>query len=104
MINIKHDPQTANLIKISDVVINLAAICTAADHNTCPLDKIYSNFTDALPVRFCRDYKKLLIHFSTCEVYGKTIGSSYPKNDQALNHWDCSLHCSTRTHVYIMDC
>ncbi|BFI24630.1 UDP-apiose/xylose synthase [Marchantia polymorpha subsp. ruderalis] len=87
MINIKHDPQTEKLIKISDVVINLAAICTPADYNTRPLDTIYSNFIDALPVvRFCRDYKKRLIHFSTCEVYGKTIGSFLPKNDPLRQH------------------
>lgn len=30
--------------------INLAAICTPADYNTRPLDTIYSNFIDALPV------------------------------------------------------
>ncbi|RHN71404.1 putative UDP-glucuronate decarboxylase [Medicago truncatula] len=32
------------------MVINLAAICTTVDYNTHPLDKIYSNFIDALPV------------------------------------------------------
>lgn len=31
-------------------MINLAAICTPADYNTRPLDTIYSNFIDALPV------------------------------------------------------
>ncbi|KAH9306591.1 hypothetical protein KI387_010995, partial [Taxus chinensis] len=30
--------------------INLAAICTPADYNTRPLNTIYSNFIDALPV------------------------------------------------------
>lgn len=30
--------------------INLAAICTPADYNTRPLDTIYSNFIDAIPV------------------------------------------------------
>eukprot|EP01018_Ginkgo_biloba_P003221 Gb_06861 [translate_table: standard] len=61
--------------------INLAAICTPADYNTRPLDTIYSNFTDALPVvRYCTDNNKRLIHFSTCEVYGKTIGSFLAKD------------------------
>ena len=36
--------------------INLAAICTPADYNTRPLDTIYSNFIDALPV-------VMLLHF-----------------------------------------
>lgn len=35
--------------------INLAAICTPADYNTRPLDTIYSNFIDALPVVRCFD-------------------------------------------------
>lgn len=65
-------------------VINLAAICTPADYNTRPLDTIYSNFVDALPVvQYCRENSKRLIHFSTCEVYGKTIGSFLP-NDSPL--------------------
>ncbi|CAL9113735.1 unnamed protein product, partial [Musa textilis] len=61
--------------------INLAAICTPADYNTRPLDTIYSNFIDALPVvRYCSENNKRLIHFSTCEVYGKTLGSYLPKD------------------------
>ncbi|KAI6685259.1 hypothetical protein NL676_031172 [Syzygium grande] len=63
------------------VTINLAAICTPADYNTRPLDTIYSNFIDALPVvKYCSENNKRLIHFSTCEVYGKTIGSFLPKD------------------------
>ncbi|XP_058201961.1 UDP-D-apiose/UDP-D-xylose synthase-like isoform X2 [Rhododendron vialii] len=59
--------------------INLAAICTPADYNTRPLDTIYSNFIDALPVvKYCSENNKCLIHLSTCEVYGKTIGSFLP--------------------------
>jgi len=83
-INIKSDSRLEGLIKVSDLVINLAAICTPADYNTRPLDTIYSNFVDALPVvQYCRENGKRLIHFSTCEVYGKTIGSFLP-NDSPL--------------------
>ncbi|KAF8395325.1 hypothetical protein HHK36_019268 [Tetracentron sinense] len=61
--------------------INLAAICTPADYNTRPLDTIYSNFIDALPVvKYCSENNKRLIHFSTCEIYGKTIASFLPKD------------------------
>ncbi|KAH0467062.1 hypothetical protein IEQ34_004300 [Dendrobium chrysotoxum] len=110
--------------------INLAAICTLADYNKRPLDTIYSNFIDALPVvaldvstnilseclflylffwcrcifclapelkkkmysiiwillmmviqvRYCSENGKRLILFSTCEVFGKTIGSFLPKD------------------------
>ncbi|KAI8571188.1 hypothetical protein RHMOL_Rhmol01G0099500 [Rhododendron molle] len=59
--------------------INLAAICTQADYNMRPLDTIYRNFMDALPVvKYCSENNKRLIHLSTCEVYGKTIGSFLP--------------------------
>lgn len=99
--------------------INLAAICTPADYNTRPLDTIFGNFIDAIPVvgfeywvvvswngcsssssfyvharvcncvcnlivhvmqiKYCTENNKRLIHFSTCEVYGKTIGSFLPE-------------------------
>ncbi|KAG0590696.1 hypothetical protein KC19_1G120300 [Ceratodon purpureus] len=85
-INIKHDPRLEGLVKMSDLVINLAAICTPADYNTRPLDTIYSNFVDALPVvQYCRENEKRLIHFSTCEVYGKTIGSFLAKDSPLRN-------------------
>ncbi|XP_058088076.1 UDP-D-apiose/UDP-D-xylose synthase 2-like isoform X1 [Magnolia sinica] len=90
-INIKHDSRLEGLIKMADLVsssllkflstINLAAICTPADYNTRPLDTIYSNFIDAIPVvKYCSENNKRLIHFSTCEIYGKTIGSFLPKD------------------------
>lgn len=80
-LNIKHDARLRGLIQNSDLVINLAAICTPADYNTRPLDTIYSNFVDALPVvQQCREHDKRLIHFSTCEVYGKTLASFLPKD------------------------
>lgn len=31
-------------------------------------------------VKFCSDYRKRLIHFSTCEVYGKTLASFLPRD------------------------
>ncbi|KAK1358027.1 hypothetical protein POM88_051283 [Heracleum sosnowskyi] len=73
-----HDPfQQEDFLQ----TINLAAICTPADYNTRPLDTIYNNFIDALPVvKYCSENNKRLIHFSTCEVYGKTIGSYLPKD------------------------
>ncbi|KAG9151263.1 hypothetical protein Leryth_002809 [Lithospermum erythrorhizon] len=80
-LNIKNDSRLEGLIKMADLTINLAAICTPADYNTRPLDTIYSNFIDALPVvKYCSENGKRLIHFSTCEVYGKTIGCFLPKD------------------------
>lgn len=84
-------------------VINLAAICTPADYNTRPLDTIYSNFVDALPVvQYCRENGKRLIHFSTCEVYGKTIGSFLPKDSplKKVGHcWYLLCNLSRRTQI-----
>ncbi|XP_061374105.1 UDP-D-apiose/UDP-D-xylose synthase 2-like [Gastrolobium bilobum] len=78
--NIKNDSRLETLVKASDLTINLAAICTPADYNTRPLDTIYSNFIDAIPViKYCTENNKRLIHFSTCEVFGKTIGSFLPE-------------------------
>ncbi|GAU45577.1 hypothetical protein TSUD_273770 [Trifolium subterraneum] len=78
--NIKNDSRLETLVKAADLTINLAAICTPADYNTRPLDTIFSNFIDAIPViKFCTENKKRLIHFSTCEVFGKTIGSFLPE-------------------------
>ncbi|KAK6926602.1 NAD-dependent epimerase/dehydratase [Dillenia turbinata] len=83
-INIKNDSRFETLIKSADITVNLAAICTPADYNTRPLDTIYSNFLDAIPVvKYCTESGKRLIHFSTCEIYGKTIGSFLP-NDHPL--------------------
>ncbi|CAA2953441.1 UDP-D-apiose/UDP-D-xylose synthase 2 [Olea europaea subsp. europaea] len=82
VLNIKNDSRLEGLIKMADLTINLAAICTPADYNTRPLDIIYSNFIDALPVvKYCSKNSKRLIHFSTCEAYGKTIGCFLPKDN-----------------------
>lgn len=55
-INIKNDSRLEGLIKMADLVKNLAAICTPADYNTGPLDTIYSNFIGALPVvKYCAE-------------------------------------------------
>ncbi|KAG6530761.1 hypothetical protein ZIOFF_004519 [Zingiber officinale] len=73
-----------SIFSLAVMTINLAAICTPADYNTRPLDTIFSNFIDALPVvKYCSENNKRVIHFSTCEVYGKTIGSFLP-NDHPL--------------------
>ncbi|KAE8777723.1 UDP-D-apiose/UDP-D-xylose synthase [Hordeum vulgare] len=49
-LNIKNDTRLEGLVKMADLTINLAAICTPADYNTRSLDTIYNNFIDALPV------------------------------------------------------
>ncbi len=69
-------------IEAADVVVNLAALCNPAEYNKNPLVTIYRNFADILPfVELCAKYKKWLIHFSTSEVYGRTIASYLRDND-----------------------
>jgi len=64
-----------------DVVINLAAICNPSEYNTRPLDVIRANLFDVYPiVDICAKHNKWIIHFSTSEIYGRTI-SSYLKSE-----------------------
>jgi len=64
-----------------DAVINLAAICNPSQYNTQPLNVIHSNFIDTHPiVRACAEQKAWLIHYSTSEVYGRTVASYLPDN------------------------
>lgn len=61
-------------IKGADAVVSLAALCNPSLYNTTPLAVIESNFTRPIDiVRMCAEEKKWLIHYSTCEVYGKTV-------------------------------
>jgi UDP-apiose/xylose synthase len=77
-----------NSLKQADVLINLAAICNPSEYNTKPLDVIKANLFDVYPiVDLCAKYHKWLIHFSTSEVYGRTI-SSYLKSDIFVNDPD----------------
>ncbi len=55
-----------------DVVVSLTALCNPALYNTRPLDVIDASFTDLLPVvKMCASRGRWLVHFSTCEVYGR---------------------------------
>jgi UDP-apiose/xylose synthase len=75
----------ADAIERSDVVINLAAICNPSEYIRQPVATIHSNFTDAQEcIELCVRHKKHLVHFSTCEVYGRTLSSfGLPAEDAA---------------------
>ena len=63
-------------VQQADVVVNLASICRPAEYNVHPLRVIGSNFTDACAVvELCAREHTWLLHFSTCEVYGRTLAS-----------------------------
>ncbi|HEY2902082.1 MAG TPA: NAD-dependent epimerase/dehydratase family protein [Polyangia bacterium] len=53
-------------------VISLTALCNPALYSTKPLDVIDANYTELVPlVKACAARGNRLIHFSTCEVYGR---------------------------------
>ncbi|MFL5307730.1 MAG: NAD-dependent epimerase/dehydratase family protein [Polyangia bacterium] len=60
------------IVRGTDAVVSLTAICNPALYNTRPLDVIDASFTDLVPlVKLCAARRRWLIHFSTCEVYGR---------------------------------
>ena len=84
---VKEPAKLKELIKQSDVVINLAAICNPSEYIKQPVNTINSNFTDAQEcINFCVEHDKHLIHFSTCEIYGRTL-SSYGLPEKDEKNW-----------------
>jgi len=73
----------------SDIVVDLVAYANPAVYITNPLEVIQLNLFDNLRiVDLCVRYNKRLVQFSTCEVYGKTGGSSEPFHEDRT---DCIL-------------
>jgi UDP-apiose/xylose synthase len=72
-----HDTdRLAGYIRDADTVISLVALCNPSLYNKTPLDVIEVNFSRPLHVvRMCADFGKRLVHFSTSEVYGKTVSA-----------------------------
>jgi len=61
------------LVERADAVLSLTALCNPALYNTQPLEVIAANYEDLAPVvDRCADANTWLVHFSTCEVYGRT--------------------------------
>ncbi|OEJ21419.1 hypothetical protein AR457_37045 [Streptomyces agglomeratus] len=70
-------------IDAADAVINLAAICNPAEYNTEPLRVLKANLFDLQPViDLCAAAGKWIIHFSTSEVYGRTLSSYIPSDGE----------------------
>jgi len=93
--NIFTGSKIEKFIEKSDLVISLAAICNPALYNTKAIDVINSSFTNHLDLlKICTETGTWLIHFSTSEVYGKTLShftGSNAKKDYVLNE-DESMH------------
>jgi UDP-apiose/xylose synthase len=59
------------------LVLSLTAVCTPALYNQQPLAVIDANYTELVPlVRWCAERRVRLVHFSTCEVYGRDARNS----------------------------
>lgn len=72
----KEPEKLKALVAQCDTVVNLAAICNPSEYIKQPVNTIRSNYNDAQDcIEYCVEYKKHLIHFSTCEVYGRTLSS-----------------------------
>jgi UDP-apiose/xylose synthase len=84
-LDIGNTAQVHGYIEQSDVVISLAALCIPSLYNTVPLRVIDNNFIHPYTIAaMCSESKKWLIHFSTCEVYGRTA-ASYSANTAENN-------------------
>jgi UDP-apiose/xylose synthase len=67
-------------------VISLTALCNPALYNTTPLEVIDASYTHLLPlVERCGATNTRLIHFSTCEVYGRTALDTTARPMAAMN-------------------
>src|SRR5688500_18483377 len=70
--NIDQPGLLQDVVDRCDVIISLTAICNPSVYNRRPLDVIDANYTDLVPlVKLCAARGRWLVHFSTCEVYGK---------------------------------
>jgi len=73
--DIRDDHDLLNeLVRDSDVVLDLIAHANPSLYIKIPLDVVRLNFDENLEIaRFCVRHRRRLIQFSTCEVYGKTV-------------------------------
>ena len=73
-LDIENSVAVRPFIQRCDIVVSLAALCNPSLYNTVPIRVIENNFNQPRAVvAMCAEYKKRLIHFSTCEVYGRTV-------------------------------
>ncbi len=79
-LDVRDEARLAPLLAGCDAVLHLSSVCNPSLYNTQTLMTISSNFLQALPiVRACRERGLWLIHFSTCEVYGRTLAGYAPE-------------------------
>ncbi|MEM0953131.1 MAG: NAD-dependent epimerase/dehydratase family protein [Pseudomonadota bacterium] len=82
-------PALASAVSDADLVVNLIAHVLPKQFIGTPLEVVELNLHDNLRVlEACVRFQKRILHFSTCEVYGKTGGSSEPFREDLS---DCVL-------------
>jgi UDP-apiose/xylose synthase len=72
--DIYNEPKIlGDTISHNSIVISLAALCNPSLYIETPVDVIESNYVKPYQIlNLCAQYGSWLIHFSTCEVYGKS--------------------------------
>jgi UDP-apiose/xylose synthase len=77
-------------------IVSLTAICTPARYNRDPLAVIDASYTDLVPlVKLCTARKRWLVHFSTCEVYGRRALDGEGNPAARMNEEDTALFLGT---------
>lgn len=80
------DEQLDALIAASDIVFNLASQTSPKKYVDDPLKVVQLNlFHGSKVIEGCVRHSKRLIHFSTSEVYGKSLGSTEPFREDDTN-------------------
>jgi UDP-apiose/xylose synthase len=73
----KDEGELDKLVQDADVVIDLVAVANPALYVESPFEVYDLNYTQNMKVvEQCRKYKRRLIQFSTCEVYGITAAKA----------------------------
>jgi UDP-apiose/xylose synthase len=73
-------------------VVSLTALCNPSLYNTRPLDVIDASYTDLVPlVKLCAARGVRLVHFSTCEVYGRRALDAGGAPTRAMNEESTAL-------------
>jgi len=85
--DIVNDPERLDAaVAEADVAVNLVAHVLAKHVMDAPLDIVDLNFHGCLHVvRSCVRHRRRLLHFSTCEVYGKTGGNTEPFSEDTTD-------------------
>jgi UDP-apiose/xylose synthase len=80
------DELVSKVTQESDIVIDLVAYANPITYLERPLEVVELNLFDNLKIADpCARFEKTLIQFSTCEVYGKTGGSTKPFNEDTTD-------------------